>query len=134
MRGAPNGLLTLLWHLVIVSACQVSRPQAGKTSEQPSFEHAKFVQTACTECHEKDRPEAFLTVPHGGGKNCEQCHVSKDEKNDLTHWLPRRSYSHKPDPTACFDCHIKERPDTKTHPKTGECVGCHKHGPIWKPI
>lgn len=116
----------VLYHLL---SCQVQRPEATGTAQNPAFIHANFLQTQCSECHESDRPEAFLDQPHGGGKNCEQCHKSSDEKKG---WLPRRSYSHKPEPASCFDCHIKERPKPP-HPATGDCVSCHKY-PKWLPL
>ncbi len=119
-------MLMVLYHL---QSCQVQRPEAGSSTQQPAFVHANFLQIQCTECHEVDRPAAFLGQPHGGGKNCEQCHKSSDEKKG---WLPRRSYNHKPEPTSCLDCHIKERPKLP-HPASGDCVTCHKY-PKWLPL
>lgn len=114
-----------------LNACQIETPQADDSSQSPKFVHANFLQNKCTECHETDRPKAFKGLPHGGGKNCEQCHLSKDDKSG---WLPRRSYTHKPDPSSCLDCHVKERPDPPKHPaEPQECATCHKY-PKWLPL
>ena len=124
----PKKLFVLIVSLLIhcLTACQVDTPKAGDESQQPKFFHANFLKNPCTECHEKDRPAEYKKYPHGGGRNCGDCHISKDNNAG---WLPRRSFSHKPDPQNCLDCHVKDRKKGEHHGTT-DCACCHKN-PDW---
>lgn len=90
-------------------------------------QHLRFTDP-CSNCHENNRPAAVLGVAHGFGRDCRECH----EYDTTTVWK-RLYFAHSPDPAECMGCHANDRPNTATHPKTGDCQPCHKF-PAWLPL
>jgi hypothetical protein len=105
------------------SGC-VEEPGVGAGYEKPAFKHALVTDQTCTGCHEEDRPAPIEEHPHGGGKVCSSCHTSKDDNSG---WLPRNQFNHTPKPDSCLDCHVQDRSKEESHPKTGDCAGCHDY-------
>jgi len=130
MKLPPYRIIVFFLSTIFLTRCQVERPSAGSEAQQPRFAHADFIRkTKCTECHESSRPGPFKDQPHGAKKDCGgDCHIPQDNPGKVSGWITRVKYDHKPTPTTCFECHLKEdRPDTQSHanvPPT-QCIGCH---------
>jgi hypothetical protein len=112
--------ITILLLALMASDCGLRSPKVKESFVQAEADHARFT-ASCSSCHEDTRPAPTLNVAHGFGRDCAECH--KFDAQTLWQPLP---FSHSPDPEACMGCHANDRPDTETHPKTGDCVTCHE--------
>ncbi|MCX6130945.1 MAG: hypothetical protein NTX25_18045 [Proteobacteria bacterium] len=102
----------------------------------PTPDHSRFTEP-CSSCHESTRLAAtkdLVTVAHGFGRNCGECH-QYDAKAPT--WAPL-SYSHKPTPTACLGCHSLPGEAAKFKATAhnsgqlrGDCAPCHQDGTAW---
>jgi Class III cytochrome C family len=104
-------------------ACVPRAPKVGdQQTVRPTFEHGAFLaDNTCSSCHGTQRPAPIDDEVHGGGGECQECHVPKDDRSG---WLPVNSYSHNPKPTSCNKCHAHKRPP-EPHPQKTDCVSCH---------
>jgi hypothetical protein len=89
---------------------------------------------SCNGCHDGQNPVSIKErgrppEPHPqGARECKECHVHPA-------WKPVVAFDHLPEPKSCEICHSDNnttapklgRPTTETHPKVGDCKGCHTY-------
>lgn len=119
--------------LLLVGTTLIScyrKPEEERQSfRSVEVDHSSFTQE-CTECHEVDRPTLLSAKSakdkndsdfiHGQKKPCSLCHEYDQEKPWKT-----ISYSHPSNISTCLSCHETTRPKPESHPKEGDCIGCH---------
>ncbi|MBC7659318.1 MAG: hypothetical protein H7249_06380 [Chitinophagaceae bacterium] len=128
--------ITGLWMIV---SCGTKQPAVvDQTLKNPtnSLSHVNLTSN-CQRCHEAERPapnvdivlatNAPLSVAHGLGGDCLQCHSFGQFTN-----VNAFAKGHNPPPKACMGCHSRARQKT-VHVPRGECVTCHSFGAAWVP-
>ncbi|MBC7532389.1 MAG: hypothetical protein H7318_12490 [Oligoflexus sp.] len=121
----------LLWTLL--SACGNKQPTVVDESQKnpkSSISHVNLTSN-CAQCHEPDRKAPavdLVTVQHGLGADCSDCHAFP-----VFTVIKAEAKTHVPPPKACMGCH--DRVTAKTsHVARGECAGCHRFGAAWAPF
>lgn len=134
-------LLYVLFTLIFIS-CKVAdfklaSPTASMSgSSKVTFDHTKFYNSSCVQCHEENRPSTV--PPHGNGGDCMSCHTPVPNSFGVRSWTNVTNFNHTPAPATCMNCHENKRPLTSEPHKAGQwgakqdCVSCHTH-PSWKP-
>lgn len=118
--------------------CVSCHKQPGVVWSGAKYDHTP-TPTSCNDCHAGKRPVGLVGSPpfdhaSGGSGDCVSCH-----KQPGVLWSGA-SFSHKPAPASCNNCHEAKRPvgligtppfDHAIAGK-GDCVSCHKQpGVTW---
>ncbi len=132
-----RSLLSMLIGLCVVQ-CGVKQPAVqNKKFANPVADHTRFTDP-CSSCHESTRLGAtkdLVTVPHGFGRDCAECH---EYLATGPSWGPK-AYTHNPTPKACLGCHSLPGEMSKFGKTTahgggqlrGDCAPCHQDGTGW---
>lgn len=132
--------LSGLFVSLLLSQCGTKQPKVeNKLYSTPYANHLRFTD-ACASCHEYRRmppTKDLVTVPHGFGRECAECH--QYATTGTPSWTPK-FYAHNPKPAACLGCHSLPGEATKFNANAhapnqtlrGDCAGCHQFGTKWK--
>jgi hypothetical protein len=123
---------------LFLPCCGVKQPGVTDTRySSPAADHARFTDP-CAACHENRRLSPtidLVTVKHGFGRECAECHQYVAASPN---WKPK-AYTHIPTPPACLGCHSLPGESAKFKPTAhsggqlrGDCAACHRFGTQWK--
>ncbi len=129
-----KALLTLVLLALASGKCGTHQPGvADQRFDKPAADHTRFT-APCATCHEEtrfpanvdiDAKGAALTVAHGFGRSCGECH---EYAKAAPSWLPT-AHTHTAADVSCLGCHYLAS-EGNPHTPRGDCVSCHSF-PQW---